>query len=417
MTTTLGSGQGGVFGRANTVGSSFPTSEQVESSFARTIRMLRAIHSVATYADLVILSVIRRPRLVDWILAGAAVLGLCLESPIYLGHFTPWLPFFALAIGVAVLFRRAHPLAIMGITTVLVLAAMPLAGCDHVALLIEMLVAGTCAYAGRRHSLLVAAAVLPVVGVAYWLAHIDAGVANFAIYVLLLLAAVACGDALRSRRAAQHSRELQHAAERDAAAKDMFIQLRNELSRELHDSLGHSLVAISTRASVAAHVAKLPTDPELLAALRDVALVSTDALDQLRATLRTLEQRRTSPEVDFEALAEPLRTAGIDVSVRIAADVKDVARPQLHAAYRILQESLTNVLRHSNATCAEVSFERSAGALTIEVLNDGARSPVASAGQGIRNMQVRASELGGTVEAGVNEGDSWQVKAWIPVSA
>lgn len=351
---------------------------------------------------------------VDWLLAGAAVVAVCGESTLALHRVSPWLPVFAAAIGAAVLFRRSRPLLVMGITTVLMLAAMPVVRCNNVALLIEMLVAATAAHTGRRHSLLVAAAALPVVGVAYWLADIHGGVTHFAFYVLLLLAAVASGDALRSRRVARQSRERQRAAERDAAAREMFAQLRSELSRELHDSLGHSLVAISTRASVAVHVANRSADLELLSALRDVASVSADALEELRATLRALERRRTGPDTDFEALARPLRSAGIDVSFSVGGELHAAPRPQLHAAYRILQESLTNILRHSAATLAEVSLNRTADGLALEVINDGVSKAPCTAGHGVRNMQVRASQLGGTVEAERSLGGTWHVRAWIP---
>ena len=225
-------------------------------------------------------------------------------------------------------------------------------------------------------------------------------------YVLLLLAAVACGDALRSRRAAQHSRELQHAAERDAAAKDMFIQLRNELSRELHDSLGHSLVAISTRASVAAHVARPARGP------RAPSRPARRGVGQHRCPRRTtgdVADAGTAPHRSRDGLrgARPTRCARPASTCPSAVGGEcprsrppPVARGLPHPAGEPDQRAAT-----LHATCAEVSLKRSADGLTIEVLNDGSKAPVAS-GHGIRNMQVRASELGGTVEAGVRQGDT-----------
>ena len=130
---------------------------------------------------------------------------------------------------------------------------------------------------------------------AWWIAGDEGLGGEFFGYVFLLLAAVAAGDAFRSRHDAAAARHDREALARQAAAREMFDQYRMQLGRELHDSLAHTLVAIATRAGVAAHLHAATATRTCISALEDVKRVSADALNQLRATLQSVRDSDGRP--------------------------------------------------------------------------------------------------------------------------
>jgi signal transduction histidine kinase len=163
---------------------------------------------------------------------------------------------------------------------------------------------------------------------------------------------------------------------------------------------------------------------QALEAIRATSRASLDGLrvelDALRSPHRTAGPRRPAPGLaDVDVLVERIRAGGVEVETRI--DGLGSVPPQVDAAaYRILQESLTNVLRHSDGPTARVRIHRSADAVVVEVTDDGPAKAEASlppsAGTGIRGMRARAEEVNGTFEAGPRPEGGFAVTARLPVS-
>ena len=231
--------------------------------------------------------------------------------------------------------------------------------------------------------------------------------------------ALAAGDAVRSRREAV---ERTAAAAEETALRRMGDE-RLRIARDVHDVVAHAMVEINVQAGVAAHL--IERDPEQArSALRDIKQASGDALTDLRATLGVLRSPGGSapvrPTVRLEGLdelASGLRAAGVHVAVDVDELPGGAAALQA-TAYRIVQEALTNVLRHARATSVAVRVACDGEQLEIEVRDDGggreAGAPGGS-GQGIRGMRERAEALGGTLDSGPAPDGGWLVHARIPI--
>jgi signal transduction histidine kinase len=241
--------------------------------------------------------------------------------------------------------------------------------------------------------------------------------------VPLVFATLAFGDTVRSRRAlraAEREREEREAREREEEARRRAAEERLRIARDLHDTLAHSLVAINVRAGAALD---LRDSDDASAALEDVKYASATALRDLRATLSLLrawgEVAPTAPALNLEALPGLLdhaRTAGLRTDADVQLDGAAVPSTVGGAAYRIVQEALTNVLRHANASRAHVAVRTSSGSLDIEITDDGRSNHVGvSPGLGLRGMAERAATLGGRVDAGPGTTGGWRVHAVLPL--
>lgn len=246
----------------------------------------------------------------------------------------------------------------------------------------------------------------------------------------VLAVAAAIGDGTRNRRAyvAEVERRAAEAERtREEEARRRVDDERLRIARELHDITAHSLSIVAVQSGVALHV--LDTDP---AAARDsltaIRTTSRDALNELRAILGVLRGSGDAPEgaplaptpglARLEDLAAPLRAAGLDV--RLAAHDRSEPLPAIveASAYRIVQEALTNVLRHAGTAAVHVTLRRDEDDLVVEVVDDGAgvTAAPASDGHGIEGMRERALALGGTFEAGPAPDGGWRVAATLPLS-
>jgi signal transduction histidine kinase len=257
----------------------------------------------------------------------------------------------------------------------------------------------------RRRSLWMAVAVVPCVFVSV-VGFADDAAELFSLLVrnsALCLLAIAVGDIDRSRRETL-----------EEEARRRLGEERLQIAREVHDVVAHSMVAINVQAGVAAHL--VDRDPEQArTALRAIKAASGEALSDLRATLGVLRGGDGAAGLgDLEGLAAGLRAAGVRVEVDVA-DVAAVPAAVQAAGYRIVQEALTNVLRHARATVARVSVTREDGALRVEVLDDGVGSGGAGgSGNGLRGMRERAAALSGTLESGPADPRGWRVLARLP---
>ncbi len=239
-------------------------------------------------------------------------------------------------------------------------------------------------------------------------------VRNFAFSLL----ALAAGDIVRSRREAVE----RTIAVREEEALRRLGEERLRIARDVHDVVAHAMVAINVQAGVAAHL--IDRDPEQArSALREIKAASGEALTDLRATLGVLRDPDTAAPVgpatgldDLDELAVGLRAAG----VRVTLDVEGLERvpAAVHAAgYRIVQEALTNVLRHANASAVRVSVAGEDAAVRIEVVDDGTGAHVdgGGSGNGVRGMRERAEALSGTLESGPATDGGWRVLARLPI--
>ena len=276
-------------------------------------------------------------------------------------------------------------------------------------------------YGHRRRSLVVALSttLLLVATTAMLAESISLGAGG--VRLLLLLGALVLGDTVRTRRqlrAATLERELREARDREDEHERRLAVERLRIARDVHDTLAHALVAINVRAGVAAH---LGAEADSAAALTEIKMVSAQALHDLRTTLGLLREQGdaapTTPTPDLAAvsqLVERARAAGLDAQAMV--DV-DVAIPSAvgQAAFRIVQESLTNVVRHAQAATATVTVSVATDQLVIDVIDDGRGADVVREGLGLRGMAERTAALGGKVASGPIPGGGWQVHAQLPL--
>jgi signal transduction histidine kinase len=225
-------------------------------------------------------------------------------------------------------------------------------------------------------------------------------------HLALMAAAIALGELVRARRriATLTGRQIELEAER------RIHEHNQELSRELHDSIGHALTVAAIQANVARQEA--PRDAgATVAALDHVTGALSDALVELRGTVRNL---RAGPSLkDLGTLMDTARAAGF----RVHADIGTVGDgPATVTAYRLVREAITNVLRHSAGHSIEVEIRESGGMLLISVADDGAPAGPGPAGAGLAGLRERVTALGGRLDAGP-AGDGWRVSAALPLEA
>jgi signal transduction histidine kinase len=238
------------------------------------------------------------------------------------------------------------------------------------------------------------------------------GDAGFAIVVGI--GAWALGEAVRNRRVAIGEEARRAVADEQA-----------RIARELHDVVAHSVSVIVVQAAAADDVFEEHPD-KARAALRSIEQTGRDALRELRRVLsgvRPVEEagpHEPAPGLDrVEELAEPLRAGGLDVVMRREGNAVAIPAGVDLSAYRIVQEALTNTLRHSRATRVDVLLRLGADALEVDVRDNG--RPVADGsaggGRGLVGMRERAALLGGTFEAGPLGGGGYRVHALLPLEA
>ncbi|MFF8269346.1 sensor histidine kinase [Streptomyces sp. NPDC016562] len=244
--------------------------------------------------------------------------------------------------------------------------------------------------------------------------------------------AAAAGDAVRSRRAFVDAiRERAERAERtrEEEARRRVAEERLRIARDLHDVVAHHIALVNVQAGVAAHVMDKRPDQakEALAHVRDA---SRSALNELRATVGLLRQSG-DPEAPTEPapglgvlddLVDTFRHAGLPVDVIVQLDTGAGPLPAAVdlAAYRVIQEALTNVRKHAGpGVRAEVSVVRVGPSVEVTVLDDGGgaepRDAEPGGGHGLLGMRERATALGGSCFAGPRFGGGYRVHAVLPV--
>jgi signal transduction histidine kinase len=263
-----------------------------------------------------------------------------------------------------------------------------------------------------------------------WLAPLIFGNPGVSVTFALALAGwlavlVIAAEVVRLRR----ERSVESRATRALDARRRATEERLEMARDLHDVIGHHISLINVQAAVALDL--MESRPEQArSALAAIEGASRNALDELRTMLAALrrdgEEAPRSPTpclARLDELTELARAAGISVSVQTLGDRQPLPAAVDLAAYRIIQESLTNVARHAALSTAKVRLTYSPNGLEIEV-NDEGRSPAANGsasrlgtGNGIAGMRERAVALGGRLDAGPRPGGGFVVTAHLPLGA
>jgi signal transduction histidine kinase len=195
-------------------------------------------------------------------------------------------------------------------------------------------------------------------------------------------------------------------------------ELRLQVAQELHDVLAHNISLINVQASVGLHlVDENPTQAQ--DALRNIKTASSEALHELRTALDLLRggeaaDRAPAPRLaDLDALVDGTRATGLQVELLREGDAVALPADVELAAYRIVQEALTNVTRHARANRVTVRVGYQDG-VTVEVVDNGVGG-AANAGNGIAGMRERAAALGGSVEIGPQPGSGFRVMAHLPL--
>ena len=210
------------------------------------------------------------------------------------------------------------------------------------------------------------------------------------------------------------------AASRAEAMRQQLYEERIRLSQEVHDIVGHGLAAIQMQADVALHVDEQQA-PRTRAALESISQASAEAFEELRITLdmvsdvRGTRREPASPGLgDIDELCDRMRGAGMAIDLEVTGDTRGIPPALDLTAYRVIQESLTNVIRHGAEPSASIAVKVDTGAVDIRVANPGPTGGVAPEGRGIRGMRSRVEALGGNLSAGATRG-AFEVAAHLPI--
>ena len=234
-----------------------------------------------------------------------------------------------------------------------------------------------------------------------------------ALFTSWAVGALLLGGSVRGRRAERAAMEEE--------ARRRIAEERVRIARDLHDSVAHSLASFSVQAGVGAHV--LDERPEdARAALLAIKQASGEALAELRATLGMLRSDEAAPREPaaglerLPSLVESSRAAGLPVDVVVEGEPRPLPPAVDTAAFRIVQESLTNVIRHAGPARATVAVRLSDAGVEIEVTDDGQGAVNGKGGgHGLAGMGERVALLGGELFAGARRSGGFRVRARLPL--
>ena len=318
----------------------------------------------------------------------------------------------------ALIWRRSQPLVVLGVTLAAIGVSSALGYPEEggFAMLVALYSVGRYV-TDDRWSYIGLGGALVVAFISGLVDGAPAGELAFGFVVLSVVWYIGRRIRVRGERAAQYERE--QAAEAGRAVAEE----RTRIARELHDVVAHRVTLMTVQAGAAKTVAA--DDPEgALRAMEAVEHAGRQALSELRHLLGVLrpeaEVDELTPQLgiaDVPRLVDQLREAGLDVSLTINDVPADLpARVDL-STYRIVQEALTNVLKHTAPGArAEVTVGRDRHGLAIGVLDNGSgATTLPGSGQGIVGMRERALLLGGSLDAGPRPAGGFQVVAWLPI--
>ena len=331
--------------------------------------------------------------------------------------------------GLILLVRRRWPVAVFLTTTAIGLVYYAAGYPDGPAAIGLFVATYTLTAQGDgRRSLQIVAAGIALLAVA-WLLVGDLQSFNPAGWVLFRIGtavmAATLGESVRGRRvlAAEAVERAERAEQtKEAEARRRVDAERLRIAREVHDTVAHAIAVINVQAGVTAHV--LDRRPQQAReTLVTIEQTSARALGELRVTLgmvRDAEDRRApTPGLgQVEELVGMAREAGLDVKLEVASPPRELPSAVDQAAYRILQESITNVIRHAGPARVTVSLTYGPSDLQLRITDDGCgprHADGSEGGRGIVGMRERAALLGGELTAGPRQGGGFQVQARLPL--
>jgi signal transduction histidine kinase len=218
-----------------------------------------------------------------------------------------------------------------------------------------------------------------------------------------------------------HNRRRRLAGDRERAAHDAVMAERSRIARELHDAVAHSMSVMVVQAGAARTV--IDRDPEAAkAAIARIEETGRDGLTEMRRLIGVLTAPGTEADLSpqpglaqFEALLETVRGAGVPVEVVTRGRPRQLPPSADLIAYRVVQEALTNVVRHAGGAHARVLLDWSHDALAIEVADDGRGGAAdAAGGHGLIGMRERVALYGGSLETGARPGGGFSVRVRLP---
>jgi signal transduction histidine kinase len=353
---------------------------------------------------------LRHPRLVDVLLVALVIPASVLEVGSHSSLENRLA--FALLASLPLLVRRWRPVAILAVVMAATLAEEAVVHRTMLlpATLAVYTVAAHCprTVSIRAGGLAILVLFVPLPGFIGWGPPIPA------------IAAWLLGDNLRTRRA--YLRELETRAERlereqEESARRAAAEEQARIARELHDVLAHNVSVMVVQAAAANDV--FETQPQRAReALQAIERTGRSALTELRRLLGRVRETDYAPQPGLSglgALVEGVRAAGLPVTLRVEGELGDLPAGLDLSAYRIVQEALTNAIKHAGASAAEVRVRRTADEVQLEVVDDGRGPSGNGRGQGLIGMRERASLLGGEVEAGPKPGGGFRVRATLPL--
>jgi signal transduction histidine kinase len=341
------------------------------------------------------------------------------------GHHVPYTPNAAYLIvafaGLVLAVRRRYPLTVLTLSTAAVATYSLLGYVTGAALLSPTIALYAVSVTQNLRRSLAAAVITLGAATGAMAAGSPFGPTGGGLYLLpaLIAGAFLSGIAMRNHHAYVGSIQ----ARADADAMRRIGEERLRIARELHDVVAHTMSTINVQAAAAAQV--LTERPEVAAAaLADIRAASREGLRELRAILNVLRQADeddpTAPApglAQLDALVAGSIQAGLPVTLRVTGEVVTLPAPVDLAAFRIIQESLTNAIRHAGPAQATVSLTYDEAGLAIEVEDNGRGTGhgVKPGGHGLIGMRERAAAAGGTMRAGPAPGGGYLVTARLPV--
>jgi signal transduction histidine kinase len=288
------------------------------------------------------------------------------------------------------------------------------------------------AYGDGRRSLAIAGVGITVLTVGWFVAATDiepvAAIGWVFFRISASVMAAALGESVRSRRevaadALERARQAERTREEEARSRVDAERLR--IAREVHDTVAHAIAIINVQAGVTAYL--LDKRPEgAHEALVTIERTSAQALHEMRAVLGVLRDSDNGrvPHPGLEQvndLTAVAREAGLDITLEVGSAAPPVPSAVDHTAYRIVQESLTNVIRHVGPTRVTVALDYGTDALEVRVTDDGGQDAGdagagATPGRGIAGMRERCVLLGGELAAGPRPCGGFEITARLPLA-
>jgi signal transduction histidine kinase len=321
---------------------------------------------------------------------------------------------------VPLVWRRRAPLAVLVVVAGAGLA-YGVAELPDPAIMFAPAVALYTVAASRPRSVTIPVAVAAgLLGTATIVATADSDVADVAVNYFVGITAWVVGDTVRTQREQAARAEAQRAGD----ARRAVAEERVRIARDLHDVVAHHLSVIVVQSEAAQEVLDARPD-QAGAAMGRVADTARTALAELRRVLGVLRSEADggaarAPQPDLagvDDLVAAVRQAGLTVDVRTEGPARPVTGVVGLTAYRVVQEALTNVLRHAAARRAEVALSFGDDALVVTVSDDG-RGPAGGdgGGHGIAGMRERVAIAGGSLDAGPRDGGGFAVRARLPLA-